>query len=211
MRIWNPDGSEAEKSGNGARIFTQYLYDRGLVRQNEPFPFATIGGIVTATVLEPFKAIQCQMGHIQFEHPDFPATQEGTEIQLQGQILRYCPVSVGNPHCVVLNADVSQETALKFGPLLENAPRFPHRINVQFLQVLDEHNIRIEIWERGAGYTLASGTSSCASAAAAIRNGFCASPVTVHAPGGNLVVEIDKNWEARLTGPVAFVYTAIWP
>jgi len=211
VRIWNPDGSEAEKSGNGARIFTQYLYDKGMVRRGVPFVFATAGGPIEATVLRPFEAIQCQMGRFRFTHPDFPPQPGGNEIPLFGKDIRYCPVSIGNPHCVVLNLEASRENALRFGPALENAPRFPRRINVQFLQPLDEHDIRIEIWERGAGYTLASGTSSCAAAAAAIRNGFCKSPVTVHAPGGRLTVEIDDAWNARLTGPVAFVFTAIWP
>ena len=215
FRIWNPDGSEAEKSGNGVRIFARWLYDTGRVALNEQFALATLGGIVRVTILDPDQRIRADMGRARFASPDFPvqnATGEATgeTIAVAGRTFRFCAVSVGNPHCVVLDSDGSSATAHAYGPLIENAPRFPHRINVQFLKVLGPHDIHIEIWERGAGYTLASGTSSSASAAAAVRLGLCQSPVHVHAPGGTLEVEIDNQWEVTLTGPVAPVFDMTW-
>ncbi|MBR0459050.1 MAG: diaminopimelate epimerase [Victivallales bacterium] len=215
FRIWNPDASEAEKSGNGVRIFARYLFDQGLVRKNKEFALATLGGVVRVTILDPDSAIRADMGHARFQSPDFPV--EGTphdalkeHIEVNGRGFRFCAVSVGNPHCVVLGERPTPELAHTYGPCLETHPRFPNRINVQFLEVLGEHDIRIEIWERGAGYTLASGTSSSACAAAAVRLGLCQSPVSVHAPGGVLQVEVAPDWNITLTGPVAPVYDLIW-
>jgi diaminopimelate epimerase len=125
---------------------------------------------------------------------------------IAGKELRYCAVSMGNPHCVVLRPVVSAEEAHELGPLIEVEPRFPNRTNVQFLQVLDEANLRIEIWERGAGYTLASGSSSCAAAAAAHCLGLCGPHVTMHMPGGKLDIQISPDYLIVMTGPVGKAY-----
>ena len=213
LRILNPDGSEAEKSGNGLRIFSRYLFDMGYVSLNRPFILLTLGGSVSATVLNDNGDIRVDMGTVAFESQDFPgeSDEDGTRhITLNGKDIRYCPASVGNPHCVVLNQPATRETAMELGPLLENASIFPNRINVQFLNVLDEHRIAIEIWERGASYTLASGSSASACAAVAVKMGYCKSPVEVVMPGGILKLEVFPDWRLVQTGPTALVYELKW-
>src|SRR5262249_30223344 len=126
-------------------------------------------------------------------------------LEVQGRTLHFTAATVGNPHCVLLRDAVSEAEARSLGPLIEADRRFPNRTNVQFMQVLDRHNVRLEIWERGAGYTPASGSSSCAAAAVARKLGLCDSPVTVHMPGGQLLIEVADDFAARLTGPVTKV------
>ena len=213
LRILNPDGSEAEKSGNGLRIFTRYLYDCGMAALNKPFKMLTLGGVVTATVLEPQDRIRVDMGSVRFVSGDFPIQKESDRtcrMAVDGAELEFCAATVGNPHCIVLGTDASEETARRFGPLIETSELFPNRINVQFLKVLGKHDIFITIWERGAGYTLASGSSASAAASVAKRLGFCESPIKVHMPGGVLDVDIDVNWDIVQTGPVRVVYELNW-
>jgi hypothetical protein len=121
-----------------------------------------------------------------------------------GEVVRYCAVSMGNPHCVVLCDTVSEDLALRLGPLVEVEPRFPNRTNVQFMQVLDRNAVRIYIWERGAGYTLASGSSSCAAASAAHRLGWVEAQVTVHNPGGPIRVAIAPDYSISTAGQKAY-------
>ena len=123
-------------------------------------------------------------------------------ITIGDSTFHFSGATIGNPHCVIQAEDLSPELARKYGPLLEVHPLFPNRTNVQFLKVQDRNNIRIEIWERGAGYTLASGSSSCASAAVAKKLGFCDSPITVHMPGGQIHISIDEDFGIIMTGPV---------
>jgi diaminopimelate epimerase len=122
-------------------------------------------------------------------------------IDVDGEPVELTPVSVGNPHAVV-RRDPDRDELLRLGPLLERHPRFPDRTNVQLVRVDGPHDLTVGVWERGAGETLASGSSSVAAAAAAIAQGWCESPVRVHLPGGELLVELDEHGEARLTGPV---------
>ena len=122
-----------------------------------------------------------------------------------GRELRFCAATIGNPHCVVLCEEVSPQEARELGPLIERDDRFPNRTNVQFMRVLDRGNIAIEIWERGAGYTLASGSSSCAAAAVARRLGWCESEIQVHMPGGDIAVTISDAWRVTMEGAVAKV------
>jgi diaminopimelate epimerase len=121
--------------------------------------------------------------------------------------IEYCAATIGNPHCVVLRREVSADEARKWGPLIEIEPRFPNRTNVQFMQILDRSNITIEIWERGAGYTLASGSSSSAAAAVAHRLGSCDQEITVHMPGGKIDIEISPDFAISMTGGVNRVAT----
>ncbi len=212
FRILNPDGSEAEKSGNGVRIFARWLLDSGRVELNQEFVLATLGGPIRCCVKEAEDAIQAQMGKVSFEAEAIPVLKEVGEvlnrhITVGGTDLEYCAATVGNPHCVVLSpAGVSREQAQNLGPLLESHPVFPNRTNVQFMQALDDHTIQIEIYERGAGYTLASGTSASACAAVAVRIGWCQSPVTVVMPGGKLTLQIDEDFQVTQVGPVRLVY-----
>lgn len=209
LRIFNPDGSEAEKSGNGLRIFCRYLWDCKLVG-DDPFSVETKGGIVQAKILNTGTFVRVEMGKVSFRSEDIPVAGKPREV-LREQItagdrtFQFCSATIGNPHCVIPLDDISPSLAKQYGPLLENHVVFPNRTNVQFLKVLDRKNIRIEIWERGAGYTLASGSSSCASAAVARKLGMCDAQITVHMPGGNIEISIDDEFRVTMTGPVTRV------
>ncbi|MBN1561546.1 diaminopimelate epimerase [candidate division KSB1 bacterium] len=205
VRIYNPDGSEAEKSGNGLRIFTRYLYDHGFIR-HAPFQIDTLGGVVTSRI-HSNGMIDVQMGKVSFDSTVIPVlgpprTVLNEKITVIGREFTFCAVTIGNPHCVLPVEELSEELARTCGPALEVDPRFPHRTNVQFLHVLDRANIEIEIWERGAGYTLASGSSASAAAAVAHKLGQCDARITVHMPGGELVITIGDDYSIDMTGPV---------
>jgi diaminopimelate epimerase len=201
LRILNPDGSEAEKSGNGLRIFARFLYDAGEVT-DAPFAVHTPGGEVRCQVLEGGASVRVEMGRVRF-----PALREAIEVD--GETLEFCAADIGNPHCVFfregLPDDEAEAEILRLGPLLENAPRFPQRTNVQLARVIDRATLAIEIWERGAGHTLASGSSSCAAAAVAHRLGLCDAHIQVIMRGGTLSVEIGDDWAIAQQGPVVRV------
>jgi diaminopimelate epimerase len=206
VRIFNPDGSEAEKSGNGIRIFSRYLWDNKLVASSA-FPILTLGGEVLSEVAADGRSVRVDMGKVSFNSRDIPVQGEerevlNEEITVGGQILTYCAATIGNPHCVVLSPEPSESLARQIGPLLEIDERFPNRTNVQFMRIIDRNNIEIEIWERGAGYTLASGSSSSASAAVARRLGLCDSDIVVHMPGGSLEIKIGDDYSVTMQGPV---------
>lgn len=210
VRIFNPDGSEAEKSGNGTRIFARYLVDQGYCHEEDPFVFHTLGGLVRAHVMDRKSKIIMEMGTATFNSKQIPVSGEKRDVVnerfvVQDQAWNVTCVSMGNPHCVIPVETVSKELAIEWGPHVETHPMFPNRTNVQFLQVIDSHHIQIEIWERGAGYTLASGSSSCAAVAAAYRLGLTESTVKVHMPGGDLEIVVMDNYEMQMTGPVVYV------
>ncbi len=208
LRILNPDGSEAEKSGNGLRIFAKYLYEHGHTAE-ETFQIETLGGIVTADLEimnggAPF--ITVEMGEATFDSFSIPVQGKerevvNEEICVNGQILKFTAVSVGNPHCVIFVDNLDENYMKKVGPLIENHQAFPNRINVQFAKLLSRNRVEILIWERGAGYTLASGSSSCAVASACVKNGFTDNSVSVSMPGGGLDIEIRKDWSIKMRGP----------
>ena len=211
LRILNPDGSEAEKSGNGLRIFALYLRDQGKVGV-EPFTIHTLGGVVTCEVSSDASVISVEMGQVSFHSDEIPVNIEGDPrevldepIEAAAQNLQYYAATIGNPHCVVPVDKVDRAFACEIGPTLENHSNFPNRTNVQFLEVLDRNNIRIEIWERGAGYTLASGSSSSAAGAVARKMGACDENITVHMPGGNIQLRIDDEFNVTMTGPATRV------
>lgn len=197
MRFLNPDGSEAEKSGNGMRIFARYLWDAGYVTERN-YQIGINQEVVPVRVLnEQATEMAIGMGQLSFLWVD-------EEMKFGDEVVRATAVSVGNPHCVIITDDLTPIHHL--GPIIENAPQFPNRTNVQLVKIIDEHTIQIEIWERGAGYTLASGTSSCAAAGTAVKLGHCQSPVTVQMAGGNATVEIAVDGAVNLSGSVHAVY-----
>jgi diaminopimelate epimerase len=209
LRIINPDGSEAEKSGNGLRIFARYLWDHKLV-SDAPFSVDTAGGRVSCVVSNAGKLVTVDMGMVSFRSRDIPVSGSdrevlNEEITVSNQKIQFCAATVGNPHCVVLNLDPTETVAKAFGPQLEVHPLFPNRTNVQFLRVIDRSTIAIEIWERGAGYTLASGSSSSAAAAVARKLGLVDSSITVRMPGGSLRIDIAPDFAIRMEGPVTRV------
>jgi diaminopimelate epimerase len=209
VRIFNPDGSEAEKSGNGLRIFARFLWDAGRVGP-APFEVRTAGGTVRCEVRDGGAAVFVEMGRATFASERIPVAGPTREVvaepvDVAGRTLAMTAVSIGNPHCVVPLDRVSEALARELGPAIERHPLFPNRTNVQLMRVCDRHRIEIEIWERGAGYTLASGSSSCAAAAAAVRLGRCTSPIVVAMPGGELEIEVGDDWSLTMLGPVAKV------
>jgi len=209
LRILNPDGSEAEKSGNGLRIFARYLHDMGKVGV-EPFTVETPGGTVSCLVSEDTSLITVDMGKVSFDARTIPVKGfegdvTGKEIELEGKAYQMYAATIGNPHCVLPMEKINAGITHKLGPLIENHPMFPNRTNVQFLQIIDDKTIRIEIWERGAGYTLASGSSSCAAGAVARRMGAVGPDITVNMPGGQIKLHIDEDYAVRMTGPATRV------
>lgn len=211
LRIYNPDASEAEKSGNGLRIFSRYLFDTGRVKEDRPFTVDTLGGVVECVVSQGGKFITVEMGRVTFVSEEIPVSGPAREVineefEILGQKYKYCCASVGNPHCVLPMDSVSPELARRLGPEIENNTKlFPNRINVQFLKVLDRNNIQIEIWERGAGYTLASGSSSSAAAAVSHKLGLTDPKISVHTQGGIINIEIKPDFSITMSGPATRV------
>ncbi|KAF0096332.1 MAG: diaminopimelate epimerase [Puniceicoccaceae bacterium 5H] len=209
LRIFNPDGSEAEKSGNGLRIFCRFLLDIESVEVGQDFTVETAGGVVQCQIRAD-GMIKVEMGQVSFHSSKIPVAGSEREvldepITLGGQEYRYYAATIGNPHCVLPMDEISERQTRELGPILETDARFPNRTNVQFLKVLDRENIQIEIWERGAGYTLASGSSSSAAGAVARKMGLVDGHFTVHMPGGTLELLIDDDFNVTMIGPVTRV------
>jgi diaminopimelate epimerase len=215
LRIFNPDGSEAEKSGNGIRIFSKYLYDHGFAGKKE-FSIETPGGIVKSEVIDERRGkafmIKVDMGKANFKAAEIPVKfpkEEcfGETLEIKGKkFLMHC-VSVGNPHCTILVDHLDEAEIKEYGTFIENHPMFPNRINVQFVKVLSRSEVQVLIWERGAGFTLASGSSSSAVASVMVKKGLTDRMVTVNMPGGQLKLEIAEDWNIQMTGEVREIAT----
>ncbi len=196
VRIFNPDGSEAEKSGNGARIFAKFLREHGYTDKDH-FTLHTLGGRVTCALEHEngrVAQITVDMGKARFDPLE--------AIEIDGRRFEVTSVSMGNPHCVIVVPDLAKIDIHALGPKIETHRAFPDRTNVQFAQVVSRDEVRTLIWERGAGYTLASGSSSCAVVAACHRKGLTGRDVTVTMPGGQLRISIAADGEIRMRGPV---------
>lgn len=210
LRIFNPDGSEAEKSGNGLRIFCKYIYDYGFTN-NEEFSVETKGGIVKAKIIKisnkKAKLISVDMGKAIFDSEKIPTnfkTKEviGEKLKVDDKEYEINCVSIGNPHCVILKEELNVDEIKKYGKSIENNRNFPNRINVQFVKVISRSEAEILIWERGAGFTLASGTSSSAVASVLRKKNLIDNKVKIKMLGGELTIEIDDNWKIKMTGEV---------
>jgi diaminopimelate epimerase len=191
--IWNPDGSTAELSGNGTRIAARWLARRSGADEVR----IRVGGREVVARMDEGPQVEMDMGEVE--------VGEAEAIDVAGETVELTPVSVGNPHAVI-RRDPDREELLRLGPLVENHERFPNRTNVQLVRVDGVHELTVAVWERGAGETLSSGTSSVAAAAAAVANGWCESPVTVHLAGGDLLVQLEDG-RAWLTGPAQEICT----
>lgn len=212
VQIFNPDGSEAERSGNGVRIFAKYLLDEGYVTEKK-FTLNTLAGDVEIEFLdEKGNTMRVNMGKPSYAGAQMPLI--GLEGEIVNEHLKFhdndynatC-LSVGNPNCVIMMEEITPQKARELGPFVEGAPYFPNRTNMQLCKVIDRANIAIEIYERGAGYTLASGTGACAAAAATRRMGLVDGKVTVHMQGGDLLIEFDEEDNIYMTGTVGVVGT----
>ena len=210
LQIFNPDGSEAEKSGNGVRIMAKYMADRQYIKENK-FSLSTLGGIVKVEIIDlKTGLITIDMGSVTFVSNEIPVAGEkrlvvAEALEINGEKLLITCVSIGNPHCVIPLEEISKEKAIELGSKIEVHPLFPNKINVQLLKAIDRHKIQIEIWERGAGYTLASGSSSCAAASAAFKLGLVDRDVKVNMPGGTLEIKIAENGQVYMTGTATAV------
>jgi diaminopimelate epimerase len=211
VRIFNPDGSEAEKSGNGVRIFAAWCFANGAAR-DRALRIHTLGGPVEAHFLEARDHavwLRVSMGHVRWEMSALPMIGEGEHwtrrpLRIGDEDVIATCLSVGNPHAVLLGAACDETTLLRLGPLVEHHAQFPRRTNVQLCAPIDRRTVRALIWERGAGPTLASGSSACAVVAACVEAGLVDrdEDITVQMPGGALRVRIDRDDALEQVGPV---------
>jgi diaminopimelate epimerase len=208
-RIFNADGSEVEQCGNGARCFARFVVDKRLTAKKQ-IRVETKGGIIELD-LRADGQISVNMGPPRLEPAQIPFIAETAalsyQLELDGEQHALAAVSMGNPHAVLRVADAEQAPVHALGAKLEVHPRFPQRVNVGFLQVVDRHYAKLRVWERGAGETQACGTGACAAAVAAIGQGWMDSPVQIELPGGRLSIEwAGPGQPVMMTGPAARVY-----
>lgn len=202
MRIFNADGSEAMMCGNGIRCVGKYVFDKGYTDKTH-LEIETLSGIKTLDlhlVGGKVKEVTVNMG--------VAVPAEGMTFTVDGQEITCTPVSVGNPHAVIFVDDMDKAPLTTLGPKIERHPLFPDGVNVEFVQVLADDELRMRVWERGSGVTMACGTGSCASAMAAVSKGYCDydSSISVHLDGGTLKIQIAEDHTVTMTGPAEFVY-----
>ncbi|WP_303785684.1 diaminopimelate epimerase [Azovibrio restrictus] len=209
-RIFNADGGEVEQCGNGARCFARFVFDQGLTDKRE-IRVETRKGVI-APRLEADGQVTVDMGAPRFAPAEIPFISDNDAVlqplDLDGTTVDISTVSMGNPHAVQVVADVDTAPVAVQGPLIESHPRFPERVNAGFMQVLDRHNVRLRVYERGSGETLACGTGACAAVVAGIRRGLLDSPVRVATRGGELTIAWEGPGQPVLmTGPAVTVFT----
>ena len=202
MRIFNADGSEAMMCGNGIRCVGKYVYDKGYTDKTA-LSIETLSGIRT---LE----LDVRNGKVKYASVDMGVTETGDDIRLNisGTNLVCTPVSVGNPHAVIFVDDIAEAPVDTLGPVIEKLSIFPGGVNVEFVQVISDSELRMRVWERGSGITMACGTGACASAAAAVKKGYCKSgtPITVKLDGGPLKITVSEDGTVVMSGPAETVY-----
>jgi diaminopimelate epimerase len=208
-RIFNADGGEVEQCGNGARCFARFVRDRGLTDRDE-IRVETLGGLIRPRV-EPDGQVTVDMGRPRFAPADLPFLAEGEApayaLEVSGQTLRIGAVSMGNPHAVLRVADVASAPVATLGPRIESHPRFPRRVNAGFMEVVGPSQVRLRVYERGVGETLACGTGACAAVAVGRRWGLLEEAVDVDLPGGRLRVRWDGGeGPVWMTGPAVTVF-----
>jgi diaminopimelate epimerase len=208
-RIFNADGGEVQQCGNGARCFARFVHDHGLTDRTE-IRVETASGVIVPR-LEPDGRVTVDMGPPVFDPAripfDAPAAAVTHSLDIDGHMRTISAVSMGNPHAVQVVDDVDTAPVATEGPLIEHHPRFPERVNAGFMQVLEPHAIRLRVFERGAGETLACGTGACAAVVAGIRRGMLESPVRVETRGGTLTIRWDGDGAAVfMTGPAETVF-----
>lgn len=217
MRMFNPDGSEAEMCGNGIRCLARFAYEEGLAR-GPAIRVETLAGImVPHLILEGSRVsgVRVDMGEPRLARREIPMLGEGDEaveipLEVGGKRIIATCVSMGNPHCVIFVDGVEEAPVTTLGPLLENHPLFPQRTNVEFIQVLSPAELKMRVWERGAGETMACGTGACAAAVAAALTQRAGRQVTVHLTGGDLFIEWSANNHVFMTGPAVRVFDGLY-
>ena len=202
MRIFNADGSEAKMCGNGIRCVGKYVYDKGYTDKKK-LTIETLSGIKILdlqVVGGKVKTVSVDMGKAE--------VSENMTLSVDGEQVTCTPVSVGNPHAVIFVSDIDEAPLTTLGPKMEHNPAFPDGVNNEFVQVIDSHTLRMRVWERGSGVTMACGTGACATTAAAIRNGFCSfdEDISVILDGGTLKIRISQDYSVTMTGPAEMIY-----
>jgi diaminopimelate epimerase len=215
-RIWNSDGGEVEQCGNGARCFVRFVHDKGLTKKTE-IRVETLSGVITPR-LEADGQVSVDMGAPRFDPEAVPFDRSGLKpvgtrwpLEVEGAAVEVAVLSMGNPHAVRIVKDTDAAPVTTQGPLIERHPRFPRRANAGYMQVVDRASVRLRVWERGAGETLACGTGACAAVVTGIREGLLDDTVRVETRGGRLTIrwaggENDPNRSVWMTGPAVTVF-----
>ena len=202
MRIFNADGSEAKMCGNGIRCVGKYVYDKGYTDKKH-LKIETLSGIKTLDLNVSngkVKTVSVGMGKA--------VVSDSLILDIDGEKVKCIPVSVGNPHAVNFVSDIEKAPLLSLGPKIEHHSAFPDGVNVEFAEVIDKHTLRMRVWERGSGVTMACGTGACATTAAAINQGYCSfdDEITVVLDGGTLNIKIAPDYSVTMTGPAEMIY-----
>lgn len=214
MRMFNPDGSEAEMCGNGVRCFAKYLYDRKMV-DDTTFRAETLAGVKVLKLLTrsgKVESVRVDMGQPRLRRTEIPMRGDDSEtvvaepLKADGSKFEITAVSMGNPHVIAFEGNVDAFDLMRYGPAIETHKSFPQKTNVHVVQVLSNTEIKIRTWERGAGITLACGTGACASVVASVLNSKTSRRVTAHLPGGDLLVEWNGDNRVMMTGPATDVF-----
>lgn len=215
MQMFNEDGSEGKMCGNGIRCVGKYVYDKGLT-DKRALTIDTASGIKELTLFVEngkVETVEVDMGRAIFAAKEIPMATElpdfiARTIEVQGKSYTATAVSMGNPHLVLFGGDPEELELAAIGPSFERHPLFPERVNTEFIQVIDAQTLKMRVWERGSGETLACGTGACAAVAAAVKNDYCSvdKPVTVHLRGGDLVVTYQKDGTVRMKGSATLVF-----
>lgn len=217
MRIYNSDGSEPEMCGNGIRCLAKFIADLSPVKQ-QIYPINTLAGLITPEI-QSNGQVKVDMGMPRYTAGTIPTTLTSSEskiinhpLEIAGEIWSVTCVSMGNPHCIIFVENVDAIPLEELGPLFEYNKAFPQRINTEFIQVVNPNYLKMRVWERGAGITLACGTGACASVVAAVLTGVAEANCTVELPGGCLTIEWSQlNGKVYMTGPAEKVFTGILP
>lgn len=220
MRMFNSDGSEAQMCGNGIRCVAKLAYELGLICE-EITTIETLSGIKTLKlniVKGKVKTVEVDMGEPILEATKIPVSLSSkiedkkvkAEIKVKNKKIELTCVSMGNPHAVTFVNDIKNFKVAEYGPILENADIFPEKANIEFVEVVDKNNIKMRVWERGSGETLACGTGACSSVVASSLNGYTDRKVNVQLLGGNLEIEWKPNDHVHMTGPAVTVFKGEW-
>ena len=220
MRMFNSDGSEAQMCGNGIRCVAKLAYELGLICE-EITTIETLSGIKTLKlniVNGKVKTVEVDMGAPILEATKIPVSSSAkiedkkvkAEVKIKNKKIELTCVSMGNPHAVTFVNDIKKFKVAEYGPILENADIFPEKANIEFVEVVDKNNIKMRVWERGSGETLACGTGACSSVVASSLNGYTDRKVNVQLLGGNLEIEWKPNNHVHMTGPAVTVFKGEW-
>lgn len=220
MRMFNSDGSEAQMCGNGIRCVAKLAYELGLICE-EITTIETLSGIKTLKlniVNGKVKTVEVDMGTPILEATKIPVSSSAkiedkkvkAEVKVKNKKIELTCVSMGNPHAVTFVNDIKNFKVAEYGPILENADIFPEKANIEFVEVVDKNNIKMRVWERGSGETLACGTGACSSVVASSLNGYTDRKVNVQLLGGNLEIEWKPNNHVHMTGPAVTVFKGEW-